>query len=283
MRSINTALGRTKQISHHITRTMATAAPAAAPWRSTFLSNIKEMGSPEFTLGTLHPQESSSSGPQFTPRVRTVIYRGMWAELPVNPKNTAELNPAIYQSDLLTFTTDARMDKVPELFDSTAGSQRAQSGPGGPVEAVFWATKPQAQWRLRGRAYVIGPDISTPAGAPVRAALDAYMRRGGNGGGAWDWAREVTAHFGNLSPMMRGTFRNPPPGTPLSEDPGEGLGLGHKVDDLEDKLSRANFRVVVIVPEEVDRVDLSDQTRPRRWNYVLNGDNGEWTATELWP
>jgi hypothetical protein len=79
---------------------------------------------------------------------------------------------------------------------------------------------------------------------------------------------------------MRGSFRNPPPGTPITETPGEGLRLGQTVDDLEDEISRRNFRVLVIVPEEVDRVDLSDPEKGRRWNYKLEA---EWKETELWP
>lgn len=80
---------------------------------------------------------------------------------------------------------------------------------------------------------------------------------------------------------MRGTFRNPPPGTPISQSPGEGLGLGQIVEDLEDGVARENFRVLVIVPEEVDRVDLTDPERGRRWDYRLEGR--EWKERELWP
>jgi pyridoxamine 5'-phosphate oxidase len=51
---------------------------------------------------------------------------------------------------------------------------------------------------------------------------------------------------------------------------------------------------VVIVPEEVDQVDLRDMTRPRRWVYVYRGVGGEsklpggemlgeWEKVEVWP
>ncbi|PNY25422.1 Uncharacterized protein TCAP_04638 [Tolypocladium capitatum] len=279
-----------RRVLEHLHRTMRIPMPADAPWRATFLSHVQQMDSPTFVLSTLHASDpSSASAPRFVPRARTVVFRGMWASLPVNPKNPAPLNPDTYQTHLPTITTDARMDKAPELLETASAPDGPQSGGGGPVEGVFWAAEAKTQWRLRGRAYVIGPDIDSPVAAPVRAALAPYMRRrtgaAAGAGGSWSWSRELTAHFGNLRPLMRGTFRNPPPGTPLSQRPGQGLGLGQTVDDVEDEVSRRNFRVVVMVPEEVDRVDLSDPERGRRWNYTFVGtDNeGEWTVAELWP
>ncbi|GJN67096.1 Zn 2cys6 transcription factor [Purpureocillium lilacinum] len=274
---------------------MGSPVPADPPWRATFISHIQRMESPTFTLGTLHqPDRASSSSQHVVPRVRTVVFRGMWAALDVNPKNPAERNPDTFTSHLPTITTDARMDKVPELEEGMAAAPGAgdggrggsQSGGGGFVEGVFWAEEARTQWRLRGRAYVLGPDIDSEAAAPVRAALEPHMRRvNGGTAGPWSWSREVTAHFGNLSPLMRGTFRNPPPGTPRSQEPGRGLGLGQRVENVEDEVARRNFRVVVIVPDEVDRVDLSDPENGRRWNYRLEGEgeSGEWKVTELWP
>jgi pyridoxamine 5'-phosphate oxidase len=283
-----TPVRRTRQIAHQLSRTMATTSASPAPWRSTLLAHIDKMSQPNFVLSTLHPvtkSSSSSSAPAYLPRARTVIFRGMWASLPDNPKNQAERNPDVFDSDLLTLTTDARMEKVPELFGAAPGTEFGQSGPGGPVEAVIWAVEPQTQWRIRGRSYIIGPDIETDAAAPVRAALQTYMRSSSGDTGSWSFTRELTAHFGNLSPGMRGSFRNPPPGTPLSNKPKEGLGLGQKVDDLHDSIARENFRVVVIVPEEVDQVDLSDPEEGKRWNYefVGSGEVASWKVTELWP
>lgn len=266
---------RLRLIARHVH--MATTSSTAAPWRSTFLTHIDAMDPPIFSLATLHPSEGT-----VLPRVRTVVYRGMWADMPVNPKNNAELNPAGFSSDVLTLTSDVRMEKIPEMQASAKAEDAApQSYPGGPVEGMFWmAGDIQTQWRFRGRSFIIGPDIDSDAAAPVRAALGRHMRGKGEG---WSWARELTAHFGNLSPGMRGSFRNPPPGRPLSEKPKDGLGLGQKVTSLDDDLARENFRVVAIVPEEVDRVDLNDMGR--RWNYKFVGEPsvGAWQVTELWP
>lgn len=272
---------RTRLILRQLDCKMATKiSNSAAPWRSDFLSHADEMDSPTFVLSTIHRLETSSTVSEVIPRSRTVVFRGFWASLPVNPKNTAELNPNCYESDLPTITTDARMEKVSEIIPGGSNVE-SRSGGGGPVEATFWAAKARTQWRLRGKAYFLGPDIDSDATAPVREAIEPYMRITGSTT-SWEWSRELTAHFGNLSPIMRGSFRNPTPGTPLSEKPEPGLELGQIVDDLHDEVARKNFRVVVIVPEEVDRVDLSDPKRARRWNYKMN-DEGSWEVVELWP
>ena len=116
------------------------------------------------------------------------------------------------------------------------------------------------------------------------------MRPGeeGSASGQWSWARELTAHFGNLSPGMRGSFRNPLPGSPVTgDDPGPERQLGQKVADVEDKLAREVFRVVVIEPEEVERLDLEDPSKARRWKWSLTeGEDGkalQWKEEELWP
>ncbi|KAI1422903.1 pyridoxamine 5'-phosphate oxidase-domain-containing protein [Xylaria sp. FL1777] len=352
---------------------------SAAPWRSLFLSHLETMDVTEFTLSTLRRASvparrggrrlsSSSSSflapPLYLPRARTCICRGLWASLPANPRNDAPLNPAgVWESEMLVFTTDVRMDKMEELWEdgidldlrtgrrgtdpgspttakvgeelweeglarmrgkmsreveaaeavkSTKEQKLRGSGGGGPVEAIFWAREPAVQWRVRGRAYVLAPDIeSSPEGREVITLLKSRMRRLPSSPSSsppssasptdahhqshekeseWSFAREITAHFGNLSPTMRGTFRNPPPGRPISLPvEGEGLALGQKVTDLEDPVARANFRVVVIVPDELDQADLSDPEHGRRWIHTYVGGAGhgkgqsEWESVEVWP
>ncbi|OTB06343.1 hypothetical protein M426DRAFT_319075 [Hypoxylon sp. CI-4A] len=293
----------------------SSSTPGPAPWRKPFLDHVQSMASPEFALGTVRKQDSSSSAHHYAPRVRTCIFRGLLAGLPVNPKNEASLNPDVCDSDLLTFTTDRRMDKMAELFGADAESESEGkllsdgSGGGAPVEATFWAQGSSTQWRVRGKAYVLAPDVETSEeGKRVIALLTTRMRRrkenhddgGGNdkkgGEEQWSFAREITAHFGNLSPLMRGSFRNPPSGTPVAVPVNDDrLGLGQKVTDLNDEVARANFRLVVVVPDQVDRADLSDPERGRRWLYTyVGGDEVEptksgglvesgWEKVEVWP
>lgn len=305
---------------------------AAAPWRESFLAHVATIPRATFTLATLHPapsDEAPSAALPALPRARTCVFRGLWGTLPArggHNNNPAPRNPpAVYESDLPVFTTDARSDKLAAVFDTAGGraleasvssssgggssgggggggrgpQSGATTGGGGPVEACFWAEAAATQWRIRGRAWALAPaDADSDDEGPrmVREVLLARMRRRGGAGEAdgWSFAREVTAHLGNLSPLMRGSFRAPAPGTPVAYPPGQGEGLGQRLDDVDDEMARRNFRVVVIVPEEVDQVDLSDELRPRRWLYVYRGEGGqsklaggemigEWEKVELWP
>ncbi|KAI4119579.1 MAG: hypothetical protein LQ338_007250 [Usnochroma carphineum] len=276
-----------------------------APWRSTFESHISSLPSPEFVFATLAPSTTSPhpSGTEpptpYVPRLRYCIYRGMWSQLPENKHNTAPQNPRVYDSDMPTFTTDVRMQKVGELFASSAGKaakdeQVQGSGGGGPCEAAFWVKEKGTQWRIKGTAFVVGPDIEggeeSSGVRTVKSEVGGRMRvvEGGEGKERdWSWGRELTAHFGNCSPGMRGSWKNPPPGRPVRGEPDQDHQLAQKVMDLEDPIARSNFRVVIIKPDEVEQTDISDPATARRWKYTFVADaqdgKGEWTKEELWP
>jgi pyridoxamine 5'-phosphate oxidase len=144
----------------------------------------------------------------------------MWAQLPENPKNKAELNGAIFESDLPTFTTDVRMEKVAELFGSSAGHADREelvqgSGGGGPVEAVWWINEDdvKTQWRFKGHAFIVGPDIDedgervSSGVRTVKSEVGERMRCVQQGKeGDWSWRRELGGQFGNSSPGIRGLF-----------------------------------------------------------------------------
>lgn len=229
----------------------------------------------------------------------------MWAELPENKHNEAPKNDRVYESDLLTFTSDVRMAKIPEIFASSSGhgdvSQSQGTGGGGPVEAVFWMKDVMTQWRIRGEAYIVGQDIEgsgeeSSGTRTLKSKIGERMRVvKEEGKDSWSWGKELTAHFGSLSPGMRGNFKNPVPGSPVSIPPSDkSLALGQKINDLHDEVARRNFRVVIIKPDEVEQVDLSEPDKARRWKYTFVGPNGghtgqrgedvgEWKVEELWP
>lgn len=304
----------------HTATTPADIGPA--PWRPLFLNHLSKFKSPEFVLSTLQPSPTSPTG--FIPRARFCIFRGFFAQLPENPHgNPSPLNPRVYDSDLLTFTSDVRMEKIPQLFATGPGKATREdqcqgSGGGGPVEAVFWVAETGTQWRIRGDAFVLGPDIEdhspdeghgghekeeSSGVRTVKSQLGERMRViDEHKKHEWSWARELDAHFGNLAPGMRGTFKNPAPGSKVGvpvEKSGEALGQKVTGPLDEDEVARKNFRVVVIRPVEVEQLELTEPDKARRWRFTYVGPEagakggeadeegkkvvGEWRQEELWP
>jgi pyridoxamine 5'-phosphate oxidase len=197
---------------------MSTTAPTAlvlpqAPWKSLFNEHLSKMSPPQFVLGTVAKAPSGSTTP-YVPRVRYCIFRGFWTELPENKHNDAERNPKVYESDLPTFTTDVRMEKVGEIFGSSAGhadskEQTQGSGGGGPVEAVWWAEETGTQWRIKGRAYIVADDIEgaeeSSGVRTVKSEVGKRMRIVDESKEKdWSWKRELTGNFGNQSPGIKG-------------------------------------------------------------------------------
>lgn len=125
------------------------------------------------------------------------------------------MNDRVYESEMPTFTTDVRMQKVGDLFASSAGhatkeEQVQGSGGGGPCEAVFWMKDIGMQWRIKGTAWVVGNDIDGEGTSGVRTVKSEVGRRmrvvdqEKAEKGDWSWGTELTGHFGNCSPGMRG-------------------------------------------------------------------------------
>ncbi|RMZ72518.1 pyridoxamine 5 -phosphate oxidase-domain-containing [Pyrenophora seminiperda CCB06] len=280
---------------------MSTTTPPAsslppAPWKKLFTSHLSQLKSPEFVLGTLASAPANSPTP-FLPRVRYCIHRGFWAELPENSHNDAPRNPPVFQSDCPVFTTDVRMEKVGQIFATSAGhaERREQvlgSGGGGPVEAVYWIKEAGTQWRIKGRAFVVAEDVEGGDGGEessgvrtVKSEVGKRMRVVEQGKeGEFSWGREVTGFFGNQSPGIKGSFKNPPPGQPVSQPyDDKNLALGSKATDLHDPIARKNFRLVVIVPDSVEQTDLSDPEKARRYLYTFGESAAGWRTEELWP
>ncbi|KXT12072.1 hypothetical protein AC579_1865 [Pseudocercospora musae] len=204
------------QSSRAMATTSSTNMPIEAPWKKQFQEHLSKMESPEFVFSSLHPAEKGSPVP-YVPRARYCIHRAFWAELPENKHNTAPMNARNYASDMPTFTTDVRMSKTFEIFNTSPGhadrdSLIQGSGGGGPCEAVYWVKESMVQWRFKGDAFVIAPDIEgegeeSSGVRTVKSELGKRMRiLKEDGIEEWSWKRELTGHFGNISPGMRGEF-----------------------------------------------------------------------------
>ena len=77
---------------------------------------------------------------------------------------------------------------------------------------------------------------------------------------------------------------NPPPGQSVEKPyDSENLKMGEKIPELDSPTARQNFRVVVIKPEEVESLDLSDPAKARRQVYKYDESTGGWSHEETWP
>ncbi|KAJ5121361.1 uncharacterized protein N7515_009322 [Penicillium bovifimosum] len=174
-----------------------------APWRHLLDSHLKQTPDWEFTIATV----AYDAQQRPVPRLRTCGCRGFFPELDLHPKGQEAMdqqvkdgcNPPVFESDMLCFTTDARMEKLPQLESS-----------GHAIEAVFWLKDLMTQWRIKGIAYAIGePNWENEQQEEAsRAEIMKSLRvKGGNGQDVegWTWENAVTKYFANHSPVARVT------------------------------------------------------------------------------
>jgi hypothetical protein len=200
-----------------------------------------------------------------------------------------------YASELLTFTTDVRMNKVRHLFETSGSSDGDYegSGGGGPCEAVFWIEEMKTQWRVRGDAWILSArDVEGDGeGARrVRGVLEERMRRVTSTRKEdvdeitteWNWNKEIDALWELLPDGVKQSFGNTQPG------------LFRKSEDHEERTAivTENFRVCVIRPFEIEQLDLrvSGAGRCFLYTYVedasASNENhlaGGWKTEEMWP
>jgi pyridoxamine 5'-phosphate oxidase len=175
-----------------------------APWRHLLDSHLKQIPEYEFTIATIGYDAQQRP----VPRLRTCGCRGFFPELDLHPKGQEAMNqqvkgggnPLVFESDMLCFTTDARMEKLKQLESS-----------GHAIEAVFWLKDLMTQWRIKGTAYAIGdPNRENEQQEEAsRAEIMKSLRvMGGNGHSVegWTWENAVTKYFANHSPVARGMF-----------------------------------------------------------------------------
>lgn len=176
-----------------------------APWRNLLDLHLEQTKDYEFTIATV----GYDAQERLVPRVRTCGFRGFFPELELHPSGQKDMdqqvedggNPYLFESDMLTFTTDVRMEKLEQL-EST----------GNHIEAMFWLKKVMVQWRIKGKAYAIGsPHPESESEYGLRPELFEALRvkedyRGDLSDDAdkWTWEKAVTKYFANHSPVMRG-------------------------------------------------------------------------------
>ncbi|EFR00215.1 hypothetical protein MGYG_03218 [Nannizzia gypsea CBS 118893] len=267
-----------------------------APWRPRFEDHVQVAGSPLLSLATVSKGMNNNA----FPRVRTCVFRGFFAGLQLhsnamrdlksnsgssveegNDDHASYLNPRKYESDLLSITTDARSEKVKHIL---SGDEI-----GGPVECLFWSPTAFAQWRIKGKAYIVGGSCSDTMELKARQEIEQFLRLREDTDKPWSWETEMTTHFANLSPGMRDTFRQALPGAPKSGPAPELQDSRKGLIDLADPIARKNFRVVVIKPEEVEYIHDEGPGNVKnerfRWKLVPSDSRytWHWEGEQLWP
>lgn len=200
---------------------------------------------------------------------------------------------------------------------SSGGRQLTTTGGGAWVEACFWVKEPpaQTQWRIGGRCYLLAlgdiENVNLQYVKEVRRRIEervCYVLKDAEG--RVSYREEILAHFSNLSPGLRASFAGGEEGDvdgvgqvrsgePLPEGyklPATVIGLSNEetlpaefggMDGGRGEVARKYFRVGVIIPERVDRVDLGERGGAgRRWVYTLEGQRKEdrrWVEREVWP
>jgi pyridoxamine 5'-phosphate oxidase len=187
-----------------------------------------------FTLATIrHAQQPR-------PAVRTVGFRGFVGE--DNGKGKSR-NPGA-ESSLILVSTDISMSKVRELERSN-----------GVYEVCWWHAGTNQQIRFSGTAHIFRRN-------QVVEFPEAWLKRyiSVKGDKEWTWTNERDRLWRVHTPRLRGTFRNPPSGTPLDCE-GKRARL-HDVqlapdDDREEaKEAKERFALLVLEITELEIMDL---------------------------
>src|SRR5579859_6896689 len=223
---------------------MASQTLSNPPWKKVVLDILQknlEEGHKEslnFQLATI------KSGPNPRPAVRTVVFRGFVGETrddPPPPELPGGNPPA--ESSLFLVSTDALMAKVGELEQSN-----------GVFEVCWWHAGTNQQIRFNGIAHVYR---NSSRDFP-ESHLKRYIRVQGDRD--WSWEKECERVWTAHKPAMRGSFRNPPPGTELDDEKKKKLQvveLDSKDNGPDAQEAKDRFSLVVMEVTEIEILDLS--------------------------
>jgi len=253
MRQVASVLSRLKVIGHH--NSMASHSLSNPPWKKTVLDILQRnlddghKESLNFQLATIKP------GPKPRPAVRTVVFRGFVGETRGEqlPAQLPGGNPPA-ESSLFLVSTDALMAKVGELEQTD-----------GVFEVSWWHAGTNEQIRFNGTAHVYGRNGK---GEFPESRLKQYIQVQGDR--EWTWENERERLWAAHKPGMRGSFRNPHPGTELDDEKRKRLHVVEldSEDDGPDALEAKNrFSLVVMEVNEIEILHLSPPPVSSAFNF----------------
>jgi pyridoxamine 5'-phosphate oxidase len=234
------------RLSLHRNQTTMTSGHTLAnpPWKKLVIDILQKnlddghKESLNFNLATIKP------GPKPGPAVRTVVFRGFVGEYRDNdpPSQLPGVNPPA-ESSLFLVSTDALMAKVAQLEQT-----------GGAFEVAWWHAGTNQQIRFNGTAHLYRRNslIEFP-----EAHLKQYIQI--NGTDQWTWEAERDRLWKSHRPGMRGSFRNPAPGSPLNVEKQKKLQvieLDAEDDGPDAREAKDRFTLVVLEVAEIEILDL---------------------------
>lgn len=243
MRQVAPTLSRLNLIGHH--NVMVSQPLSNPPWKKTVLDILQKnlddghKESLNFQLATIKP------GPTARPAVRTVVFRGFVGETREDspPAQLPGGNPRA-ESSLFLISTDALMAKVGELEHTN-----------GVFEVCWWHAGTNQQIRFNGIAHVYRRNGQ---GEFPESHLKRYIQVKGDQ--EWTWDRERERLWAAHKPGMRGSFRNPLPGSELDETKKKKLEvveLDSEDNGPDAQEAKDRFSLVVMEADEVEILDLS--------------------------
>ena len=224
------------------------------PWKNAVKTILQKnlddghMESLNLVLGTIKP------GLTPRPAVRTVVFRGFVGE-PRDGDTRSKLpggNPPA-ESSLFLVSTDALMEKVGELEKSN-----------GVFEVCWWHAGTNQQIRFNGTAHLYRPNA-------VVEFPETHLKRYIKTDGEWMWEKERTRLWKSHKPGMRGSFRNPPPGSPLDAEKKKKLQmveLGADDDGPDAREAKERFSLVVLEVTDLEILDLDPPPVLHRFDRI---------------
>ena len=209
------------------------------PWKklvTNILQKNLEQGRKEslnLSLATIRP------GLNPRPSVRTVVFRGFVGESKDNEHLGGGNSSA--ESSLFLVTTDALMAKVSELEQSDG------------TFAISWyhaGTNQQIRFSGTAHIYRQNAKLEFP---------ESHLKRYIKADREWSWERERDRVWKAHKPIMRGSFRNPPPGSVLTDDMKkrlEPVELDGDDDGPDAREAKERFSLLVLEAMEVEILDL---------------------------
>lgn len=239
------------------------------PWIPSFSSAVnRNLESAPFVSFSFATVDQNGS-----PKVRTCAYRGFL----FNDKKT----------NILTFTTDIRMEKFQHLSKNPK------------FEACFWFPDSNEQFRLSGNAKVLTherissinseigeyPLISPQLVKSNKSSLDLSQLQHQDYStfekpSTCEWESELNSKWEALSGNLKSSFRNPEPGSKIDSEKQKLLdSISRGVDGSHEEDGQKNFSLVLLLVDKVDYVNLNNPSRCIYERY----DDDQWTEDEVCP